>query len=157
MADIMDIVNTPDGKSLDLAEVLAWCRKLTVDGGDQVTPARLQRRYSIGWNAACSALEALERDGDLERLPGPTIAYRPTSGPGRPGKGYALPLSAKEHGALLRGLDKMLAPLEGYPLPQLQDDMKYLRQIRARLKRPHDTIRAKEDAHANDSTAQRRR
>lgn len=115
---------------IDLAEVLAWCRRIAaVDSHNRIVPGDVQHRFRLGYSRAWSLLEALEASGDLERVPGPTPAYRPTSGPGND---YSLPLSAKEHGALLRLLDDNLSGTVGYAA----DDEKTLRQIRARMKRP---------------------
>lgn len=134
--------------TVDLDELAAWlCRWYSEAQGVNaraghspapITPGLLQYRRRLGWNRACSALEALEARGDLERIPGPTLAYRPAPPPlpftkAFPlGGGYALPLSPKEHGALLRLLDGYLGQVYGWK----DDDKAALRAIRSRLKRP---------------------
>lgn len=140
---------------VDLDELAAWCRQES--GHPLIRPSHVQHGFRVRWNAACSALEALEARGDLDRVPGPALAWRPAPAPQKPGKasanvdrvnqalrhlerlreaakgqdalkgwldaltedlmkllvgasvratpGCALPLSPKEHGALLRLLD----------------------------------------------------
>lgn len=89
----------------DLDELAEWIRSRPEL--HPVKPGTLQRPpYRLTWNAACSTLEALEKRGDLERIPGPTLAWKPTPPSQKPGRGYALPLTPKEHGALLRALEE---------------------------------------------------
>jgi hypothetical protein len=116
--------------------------------GATITPADLQRVIHAGWNAACSALEALERDGELVRAPygsghhpgaGGLLCWTKAQPATPPGRGYALPLSSKEHGALLRALDHLCNELEPRPSAAPVDphpDLKTLRAVRSKLKRP---------------------
>jgi hypothetical protein len=102
--------------------------------GVLVRPRDLQATHRLGFSAACRVLEALEKDGELVRdLRGGTLAWSRAHPPGKPPRGYALPLSSKEHGALLRLLDWKLS---GDGQGQGPDDADLLRAIRARAKRP---------------------
>jgi hypothetical protein len=108
----------------------------TLPPGTTITPADLQRELRLGWNTACSMLEALQRDGELARVGLSTLLtfVRPSAPPaGSVDPGYALPLSSKEHGALLRLLDGVLDWQNRADLPT---DAPTLRAIRAKLKRP---------------------
>lgn len=111
-------------------DLAAWCRE---KGGD-ISPADLQREFHFTWNWACSLLERLERDGELVRLPGSTLAWRLAAPAGKPSRGYALPLTPKEHGALLRLLDDRFS----WETSQHdnREDLDLLRAVRAKLKRP---------------------
>lgn len=110
-----------------------------------VAPATLQRQFrSLSYNRAASILEAMEQDGDLVRHDGRRdlhFALAPkAANPTR--AGVELHLSPKEHGALLRGLDKLLTASDAHAAVVGEEnlvgtgDAQSWRAIRARLKRP---------------------
>lgn len=117
--------------------LVEWLRFLAKDRNSQaVTPNDLTRQpHRLTWNQACSTLEQLEHRGDLERLYGPTLAWRLAPPIAKPGRGYSLPLSPKEHAALLWLLDRHLADWQTSD-PAVEAKTSTLRRIRARLKRP---------------------
>lgn len=122
------------------AEQEARAYALTTTPGEHVRPRDLQAisKGAVSFNAACRILEALEKDGELVRTTNPAYAgmlvWQRSQPPGKPPRGYALPLSPKEHGALLRLLDDNLSP-HG-PGGSRVDDQPTLRAIRSRMKRP---------------------
>lgn len=89
---------------------------LSTAPGEHIRPRDLQSttKGGISFNAACRVLEDLEKDGELFRSsdPGGRLVWTRSRPPGKPSRGYALPLSSREHGALLRGLDEVLAAEE---------------------------------------------
>ena len=110
----------------------------TLPAGYSITPGELQRAIRCSWNLACSLLEELEREGTL-RLGTTGRGYQAAQPTTAPTRGYALPLSLKEHGALLRALDGLLGstPMSAaYEVNRLPADLTLLRAVRARLKRP---------------------
>jgi hypothetical protein len=101
-----------------------------------ITPADIMRELRTTRNQAASLLEELEAAGELVRAHGgQALVFKPAP-PDRPvsRSGYALDLSPREHGALVRGLERLLAPLESCPPDQVQGDVTLLREIRRRLK-----------------------
>lgn len=126
---------------VDLDELAAWIREQIPVAPDHMAsavigPSDLQRPpWRLTFNGACSALEALQARGDLVK--GSGLAWRPAPAPQKPGKGYALPLSGKEHAALLRLLDWKLNGRPPLPAPPMEiGDTDTLRAIRSRLKQP---------------------
>lgn len=121
------------------AEQEARAYALALQPGELVRPANLQSVVrSLPFNAACRVLEDLESDGELARAAsGHPLAWYRAQPPGKPSRGYALPLSSREHGALLRLLDWKLAGRPPLPSPPMNTgDTAILRAIRSRLKRP---------------------
>ena len=125
------------------AEQEARAYALSKEPGEHIRPRDLQAvsKGAVSFNAACRVLEGLEKDGELVRTTNPTYAgmlvwlrARPATTPSR---GYALPLSQKEHGALLDLLDFALGD-ESMALrdARVHWNLATLRAIRQRLKRP---------------------
>lgn len=129
------------------AEQQARAYALSTTPGEHLRPRDLQSvtKGALGFNAACRILEALEKDGELVRNSSMgegrgagILVWERVKHASAPGPGYALPLSQREHGALLRLLDETLGPpcQPGAVSYHKGGDAPTLRAIRSRLKRP---------------------
>ena len=78
------------------------------EGQGETSVREVQRQFKVGFYVAVAALEALEREGLLDAMHGYRWMVRRVPKP----TGYDLALSAAEHGALLRGLDKLVSAYE---------------------------------------------
>lgn len=133
------------------AEQEARAYALSKEPGEHIRPRDLQAvsKGAVSFNAACRVLEGLEKDGELVRVGRMTsskaavaLVWMRAQPATTPSRGYALPLSPKEHGALLRLLDVRLGATGtgGTSFDEYQakakSDTETLRAIRSRLKRP---------------------
>ena len=118
------------------AEQEARAYALTTAPGEHIRPRDLQAisKGALGFNTACRVLEALEKDGELVRCGPVSLCWMPAPPVTKPHRGYALPLSQKEHSALMRLLDDNLSPYG--PGGSRVDDQPALRAIRAKLRGP---------------------
>jgi len=129
------------------AEKEARVYALSTTPGEHIRPRDLQAisKGAVSFNAACRVLEQLEKEDELVRTSSPTYAgmlvWMRAQPATPPGPGYALPLSSKEHGALLRLLDGFLSAsntssglrMPAYP-SATDRELATLRAIRSRLK-----------------------
>ncbi len=140
------------------AEQDARAYALSIDPGERIRPRDLQAvsKGAVSFNAACRVLERLQVDGELVRLASSEgLVWRRAQPASTTSRAYALPLTQREHGALLRLLDRDLERsassariMDGVAAQQqldeqttaklqaLKADLPTLRAIRLRLKRP---------------------
>lgn len=124
----------------DLDQLADWCRGLDTRS-NPIKPADLQRTpWSLTYNASCSALEALERRGDLERIDSTRLHWRPARKPKEPQvaptEGHQLSLSDQEREVLINAIEYVLWRIPDRPGMREDDDRraaKTLRAIRDRL------------------------
>jgi hypothetical protein len=122
------------------AEQQARAYALTTAPGEHIRPRDLQAatKGAVSFNGACRVLEALEKDGELVRttnaLHAGMLVWMRAQPATPPGRGYALPLSPKEHRLLLNTLDFVLNLSS---IDEEDEKVKTgLRAIRGKLKRP---------------------
>ena len=107
----------------DVAAVLAEIRSWVLGLDGLLTPGILQRGRRMSFNAACSMLERLEKEGELVRVPAPTHTWRRASKAEREGRRTNLSLSREQADALHRLLDAYLVTESHDP------DLPVLRQV----------------------------